>query len=66
MKLHLFPPPNSAHFGEAGQEGLDVDVGVVNFEVVVAEPARHADGRQHPSLGNQSAVASSRNLSVKS
>lgn len=34
----------------AGKERFDVDVGVVDLEVVVAEPAGHADGGQHPRL----------------
>ena len=33
-----------------GKERFDVDVGVVDFEVVVTEPAGHTDGGQHPCL----------------
>lgn len=33
-----------------GKERLDVDVGVVNFEVMVSEPASHTDGGQYPCL----------------
>ena len=35
-----------------GEERFDVDVGVVDFEVVVTEPAGHTDGGQHPCLEN--------------
>lgn len=34
----------------AGEEGFDVDVGVVDFEVVIPEPPGHADGGQNPCL----------------
>lgn len=34
----------------AGEERFDVDVGVVDFEVVISEPPGHADGGQHPRL----------------
>lgn len=34
----------------AGEERLDVNVGVVNFEVMVPEPASHADGGEYPRL----------------
>lgn len=42
----------SSYLRATGKERLDVDVGVVNFEVMVTEPAGHTDGRQHPSLEN--------------
>lgn len=41
---------DGAYLRAAGQEGLDVDVGVMHFEVVVAKASRHPDGRQHTSL----------------
>ncbi len=41
---------NGAYLWAAGQEGLNVDVGVVHFEIVVAKASGDADGRQHTSL----------------
>lgn len=34
----------------AGQEGLNVDVRVVHFEIVIPETSGDPDGRQHTSL----------------
>lgn len=34
----------------AGEEGLDEDVGVVHFKVVVPKASGDADGSQHTSL----------------
>lgn len=34
----------------AGQEWLDVNVGVMDFEIVVAETSCNPDSRQHTSL----------------
>lgn len=41
---------NGAYLRAAGQEGLNVDVGVVHFEIVVPETSGDPDGRQHASL----------------
>ena len=41
---------NEAYLWAAGQEGLNVDVRVVHFEIVVPETSGHPDGRQHTSL----------------
>lgn len=41
---------SGSHLGATGKERFDVDVGVVNFEVVVTEPTGHTDGSQHPCL----------------
>lgn len=40
----------SSYLGTAGEKRFDVDVGVVNFEVMVSQPSGHADGGQHPCL----------------
>lgn len=45
--------PINSYLRAAGQERLDVDIGVMNFEVVVTESACHADGGQHPCLENK-------------
>lgn len=41
----------------AGEEGFDVDVGIVDLEVVIPEPSGHADGGQHPGLQNRGCVS---------
>lgn len=41
---------HGAYLWAAGQEGLDVDVRVVHFQIVVPETSGDADGRQHTSL----------------
>lgn len=38
------------HLWTAGQEGLDINVGVVHFETVVPESSGDPDGRQHAGL----------------
>lgn len=40
----------SSYLGTTGKERFDVDVGIMNFEVMVTEPTGHTDGGQHPSL----------------
>lgn len=39
-----------AYLRAAGQEGLNVDVGVVHFEIVIPKTSGDSDGRQHTSL----------------
>lgn len=39
-----------AHLWTAGQEWFDVNVGVMDFEIVVAETSGDPDSRQHTSL----------------
>lgn len=41
---------NGAYLWAAGQEGLNVDVGVMHFEIVVPKTPGDPDGRQHTSL----------------
>ncbi|KAF3855117.1 hypothetical protein F7725_023172 [Dissostichus mawsoni] len=41
---------NGAYLWAAGQEGLNVDVRVVHFQIVVPETSGDSDGRQHTSL----------------
>lgn len=38
------------HLWTAGQERLDINVGVVHFETVVPKSSGNPDGRQHTSL----------------
>lgn len=39
-----------AYLWAAGQEGLNVDVGVMHFEIVIPKASGDSDGRQHTSL----------------
>lgn len=41
---------NGAYLWAAGEEWLNVDVGVVHFEIVVPETSGDPDGCQHTSL----------------
>lgn len=38
------------YLGTAGQEGLDVDVGVMHFELVVSQAPGDPNGSQHTGL----------------
>lgn len=41
---------NEVYLWTAGQEGLNVDVGVVHFEIVVPKTSGDPNGCQHTSL----------------
>lgn len=42
--------PSAAYLWAAGQEGFNINVGVVHFEIVVPKTSGHTDGCQDTSL----------------
>lgn len=50
LENHRLKRISGAYLWAAGQEGLNVDVGVMHFEIVVPKTSCDPDGCQHTSL----------------
>lgn len=48
---------SDTHLRDAGQEGLDVNVGAVHLQVMISQPAGHSDCRHDTSLRIQTHIA---------